>query len=179
MPITSPSWTAVITDEINQLRVDADSDVARAEAERDRYAAVIEESLNVLAHIVSQANVNAVDGDDGFIARYDLPVGSIHKAIPFLARHGIVVDDFGAVHRSASVDSGSALAERDRDVWKRALLAEADAIAGYTLDFGSGDSMYRNVLRLIRRDAESPSLKALERAGIHAEQIRKEGQSNG
>jgi len=48
LPITSPSWTAVITDEINQLRVDADSDVARAEAERDRYAAVIKKAHDCL-----------------------------------------------------------------------------------------------------------------------------------
>lgn len=57
------------------------------------------EALDVLAHIVAQANVNPV-GDGDFIERYDMPVGSIHKAIPFLARHGIVVDEYGYVHRS-------------------------------------------------------------------------------
>jgi hypothetical protein len=56
-------------------------------------------TLDVLAHIVSQANVNAVDGDDGFIARYNMPVGSIHKAIPHLARYGISVDNYGGIHR--------------------------------------------------------------------------------
>jgi hypothetical protein len=29
-----------------------------------------------------------------------MPVGSIHKAIPFLQRHGIVVDQYGYVHRA-------------------------------------------------------------------------------
>lgn len=57
------------------------------------------EALDVLAHIVAQANVNPV-GDGDFIERYDMPVGSIHKAIPFLARFGIVVDVYGYVHRS-------------------------------------------------------------------------------
>lgn len=67
---------------------------------KDRYD--LEEALDVLAHIVSQANVNPVVAEDAageFISRYDMPVGSIHKAIPFLARHGIVVDRYGYVHR--------------------------------------------------------------------------------
>ena len=59
------------------------------------------EALDVLAHIVAQANVNPV-GDGDFIERYDMPVGSIHKAIPFLARHGIVVDMYGYIHRAKS-----------------------------------------------------------------------------
>lgn len=61
------------------------------------------EALDILAHIVSQANVNPVfdlDGDDAsVIRRYDMPVGSIHKAIPFLQRFGIVVDQYGAIHK--------------------------------------------------------------------------------
>lgn len=61
------------------------------------------EALEVIAHIVSQANVNMVEGEDGFISRYDMPVGSIHKAIPFLQRHGIVVDEFGAIHGTLPV----------------------------------------------------------------------------
>lgn len=60
------------------------------------------EALDILAHIVSQANVNPV-GDGDFIERYDMPVGSIHKAIPFLQRHGIVVDTYGGIHRSPSI----------------------------------------------------------------------------
>lgn len=61
------------------------------------------EALEVIAHIVSQANVNPVEAEDkhgSYIARYDMPVGSIHKAIPFLARFGIVVDRYGFVHRA-------------------------------------------------------------------------------
>jgi hypothetical protein len=63
----------------------------------------LDEALDVLAHIVSQANVNPVTSEDKhgeYISRYDMPVGSIHKAIPFLARFGVVVDQFGAVHKS-------------------------------------------------------------------------------
>lgn len=62
----------------------------------------LDEALDVIAHIVSQANVNPViAADDGgeYIARYDMPVGSIHKAIPFLARHGIHIDRYGAIHK--------------------------------------------------------------------------------
>lgn len=61
------------------------------------------EALDIIAHIVSQANVNpvtAVDKHGEYIARYDMPVGSIHKAIPFLARFGIVVDQYGHVYRA-------------------------------------------------------------------------------
>ncbi len=64
-------------------------------------AAVLVEALEVIAHIVSQANVNPVDGEDGFIARYDMPVGSIHRAIPFLNRHGWYVDIYGQISRPA------------------------------------------------------------------------------
>lgn len=62
------------------------------------------EALDVLAHIVSQANVNPVvnEADDNTIVRYDMPVGSIHKAIPFLARFSVVVDQYGAIHKGAN-----------------------------------------------------------------------------
>lgn len=66
----------------------------------DRWA----EALDILTHIVSQATVNPVIASDKhgeYVARYDMPVGSIHKAIPFLQRFGIVVDVYGAVHRSS------------------------------------------------------------------------------
>lgn len=58
------------------------------------------EVLDALARIVSVANVCAVEGDDGFIAGYDIPVGPIHGAIPLLARHGITVNIDGTIHRS-------------------------------------------------------------------------------
>ena len=60
----------------------------------------IAEALDILSHIVSQANVNYVEGEDGFIKRYDMPVGSIHRAIPFLHRYGIVVNQYGKIHRA-------------------------------------------------------------------------------
>lgn len=71
----------------------------------------LDEALEVLAHIVSQANVNpvvATDKHGEYIARYDMPVGSIHKAIPLLARHGIVVDQYGAIHRASRLPQGHA-----------------------------------------------------------------------
>ncbi len=76
-------------------------------------------TLDVLAHIVSQANVNAVDGDDGFIARYNMPVGSIHKAIPHLARYGISVDNYGGIHRQVQqvdAEEGAVMTHNEQDV---------------------------------------------------------------
>jgi hypothetical protein len=71
----------------------------------DREAQLVE-AIDVLAHIVSQATVNPVfhtDDSGEYIGRYDMPVGSIHKAIPFLARFGVIVDRYGHVHKSETV----------------------------------------------------------------------------
>lgn len=60
------------------------------------------DAIDVIAHIVSQANVNPVTATDqhgGYIARYDMPVGSIHKAIAFLQRFGVSVDRYGGIHK--------------------------------------------------------------------------------
>ena len=54
----------------------------------------------LLARVVAAANVGAVDGEDGFIERYDMPVGPIHKAIPFLSEAGIVVTLDGRIMNS-------------------------------------------------------------------------------
>lgn len=65
----------------------------------DGSGAALDEALEIIAYIVSQANVNRVmDGDSNFVVRYDMPVGSIDKAIPYLEKHGLVVDDYGAIH---------------------------------------------------------------------------------
>lgn len=49
------------------------------------------------------------------------------------------------------------LAEHDAAVGAQAIRDEANAIAGYTLNFESGQSMYDHVLRLLRRDADTLS----------------------
>ena len=54
----------------------------------------------LLARVVAAANVGAIDGEDGFIERYDMPVGPIHKAIPFLSEVGIVVTLDGRIMNS-------------------------------------------------------------------------------
>lgn len=51
----------------------------------------------LLARLVAAANISAIEGADGFIERYDMPVGPIHKAIPFLAEQGIVVTYDGQI----------------------------------------------------------------------------------
>jgi len=57
----------------------------------------------LLARIVAAANLGAVEGEDGFIKSYNLPVGPIHKAIPFLQEQGIVVTLDGQIHDDAVV----------------------------------------------------------------------------
>lgn len=73
------------------------------EARYRKAATELSEALEIIAHIVSQANVNPV-GDGDFVERYDMPVGSIHKAIPFLQRRGIVIDQYGYIHRRKPVE---------------------------------------------------------------------------
>lgn len=51
----------------------------------------------LLARIVATANLGAIDGTDGFVDSYNLPVGPIHKAIPFLQEQGIVVTTDGQI----------------------------------------------------------------------------------
>lgn len=60
----------------------------------------LSEANDLLARIVAAANVSAIDGEDGFIESYNLPVGPIHKAIPYLARQGIVVTADGQIRRA-------------------------------------------------------------------------------
>lgn len=51
----------------------------------------------LLARVVAAATLGAVEGDDGFIQSYNLPVGPIHKAIPFLNEQGIIVTNDGQI----------------------------------------------------------------------------------
>lgn len=98
-------------------------------------------ALEALSHVVAQANVNAVGGE--FIERYDMPVGSIHKAIPLLAEHGIVVDVYGYVHRSPLASAPSdALAEHDREVAAQALEGAASFIPGVYLRNSGGPGQW-------------------------------------
>ena len=60
------------------------------------------EEIDVLARVVSSANTGAINGDDGFVESYNVMPGPIHAAIPLLARHGVVVDQDGLVHRAPS-----------------------------------------------------------------------------
>lgn len=46
------------------------------------------------------------------------------------------------------------VAEHDRAVAADAIRKEADAIAGYTMDFGTPMALYKNILWLMRRDAD-------------------------
>lgn len=59
----------------------------------------------LLARIVAAANLGAVDGQDGFIESYNLQVGPIHRAIPFLHEQGIVVTNDGAIHSATPTGS--------------------------------------------------------------------------
>lgn len=61
-------------------------------------------ALDLLARIVALANISAIDGEDGFVASYDMPVGPIHAAIPFLASHGIVATIDGRVLKTPGHD---------------------------------------------------------------------------
>jgi len=56
----------------------------------------------LLARIVAAANLGAIDGADGFVDSYSLPVGPIHKAIPFLQEQGIVVTVDGQIKNSTN-----------------------------------------------------------------------------
>lgn len=55
------------------------------------------EANHLLAKIVASAMVGAIEGADGFVESYNLPVGPIHKAIPFLQEQGIVVTYDGQI----------------------------------------------------------------------------------
>jgi hypothetical protein len=73
-----------------------------AEVEKLRAVAAKDRRLSgqanlLLARIVAAANLGAIDGADGFIESYNLPVGPIHKAIPFLHEQGIVVTNDGQI----------------------------------------------------------------------------------
>ena len=58
----------------------------------------ISEANRILARIVSAANKGPIEGEDGFILGYEMSVGPIHAAIPFLQKQGIVVTTDGTIH---------------------------------------------------------------------------------
>lgn len=63
----------------------------------------------LLARIVAAANLGAIEGKDGFIESYSLPVGPIHKAIPFLNEQGITVTEDGQIKNGT--DAAAVLSE--------------------------------------------------------------------
>jgi hypothetical protein len=72
-----------------------------AELERVRAECATHRKLSgqanyLLARIVAAANLGAI-GTGDFIESYNLPVGPIHKAIPFLQEQGIVVTTDGQI----------------------------------------------------------------------------------
>ena len=62
-----------------------------------KQAALGGEANYLLAKIVAAANLGAIDGDDGFVEAYNLPVGPIHKAIKFLNEQGIHITNDGQI----------------------------------------------------------------------------------
>ncbi|MEN6545198.1 MAG: hypothetical protein ABFE07_04075 [Armatimonadia bacterium] len=100
-------WAAHVADVLLGLpgvAVTQPAELADLEAEVDRLRA--ENATNrrlsgqanyLLARIVAAANLGAIEGADGFIEAYNLPVGPIHKAIPFLAEQGIAVTQDGQI----------------------------------------------------------------------------------
>jgi hypothetical protein len=82
--------------------LDERCDILEAESREAR--AVRDEAIGILVRLVQQANSQRFQGrcevdEDGFIVAYRVPCGPVHSAIPFLARFGIVVDEYGGVHR--------------------------------------------------------------------------------
>lgn len=89
----------------DELHTLLEAESRKARAERD-------EAIGILVRLVSQANAQKFQGNtevdtDGFIVSYRMPCGPVHAAIPFLNRLGIVVDEYGGVHRAPETHSGS------------------------------------------------------------------------
>lgn len=59
----------------------------------------LSEANAILARIVAAANMGALEGEDGFVWGYQMSVGPIHAAIPFLQKQGIVVTLKGEIRR--------------------------------------------------------------------------------
>jgi len=57
----------------------------------------LDEANSILARIVAAANKAPLEGEDGFILGYQMAVGPIHAAIPFLQKQGIVVTARGDI----------------------------------------------------------------------------------
>lgn len=86
-----------------------------AEVERLRTDSLLLGQANyLLAKIVAAANLSAIDGDDGFVESYNLPVGPIQKAIPFLNEQGIVVTEDGQICRGGGGEHDPECEDRGR-----------------------------------------------------------------
>jgi hypothetical protein len=84
-----------------QLVQELADEVERLRAESAKHRRLSGQANYLLARIIAAANLSAIDGDDGFVASYNLPVGPIHKAIPFLNEQGIVVTNDGQIKNAA------------------------------------------------------------------------------
>lgn len=82
----------------DELHALLEAESRKARAERD-------EAIGILVRLVQQANAQKFKGnvetdEDDFIVSYRMPCGPVHSAIPFINRFGIVVDEYGGVHRA-------------------------------------------------------------------------------
>jgi hypothetical protein len=75
-------------------------------AERNTHRKLSGQANYLLARIVAAANIGAIDGSDGFVESYNLPVGPIHRAIPFLSEQGIVVTLDGQIRNASKAEAG-------------------------------------------------------------------------
>jgi hypothetical protein len=93
------------------------AEVARLTEERDKHRKLSGQANYLLARVVAAANISPIEGEDGFVASYDMPVGPIHKAIPFLAEQGIHVTYDGQIKNGpeAVIEAAATLAARDAE----------------------------------------------------------------
>lgn len=118
------SWT-------EQQEAGLRDDLANLEAERDALRAQLDNVANVIERIVDVANFSAIEGDDGFIWRYDMPPGPIHAAIKKLNELGHPVASIGRVRLNP--DTRADLIEfartRIQMVWDDAGAVDAQTLA--------------------------------------------------
>lgn len=87
----------VAVTQLPDAQADLEAEVDRLRAENATNRRLSGQANYLLARIVAVANLGAIEGADGFIEAYNLPVGPIHKAIPFLAEQGIAVTQDGQI----------------------------------------------------------------------------------
>lgn len=96
----------------------------------------------LLARIIAAANLGAINGADGFVESYNLPVGPIHKAIPFLQEQGIVVTADGQIL------NGPEQRPMSRN------LSDLVARARYSRECGNFDSLHGELLDMVEAERD-------------------------